>query len=141
MRLLSRFFFYAYGGLALAAGLWGAFGNPAIDFRILFRLDIHQFPPYTRINLADQYRFLRALEFGIGLYAFLFAREIFSLPKFNMLFLTMMTSGTLARIVSLVHEGRPSFAMCFFMVFELTGIIVISLYSYLHIYRQKLKNG
>lgn len=141
MKPLNYFFYYAYAGLVLAAGFWGAFGNPHLDFRILFHFSPDTLDAFARINLLDQYRFLRAMEFGFGLYCFLFTREIFRHRKFNILFLLTMTSGTLARIVSLLWEGKPSLPMCFFLGFEATGILVISIYSFQVVYHKKLRHG
>lgn len=136
MKPLNYFFFYAYAGLALLAGCWGVFGRPEVDFRVLFHLSLRSLTPFSATNLAAQYRFLRAMEFGFGIYCFVFRREIFSDNRFNLLFLATMISGTAGRILSVCEEGIPSLPMCFFLVFELAGIAVISLYSRKIIYRQ-----
>lgn len=141
MKQLSYFFYYAYAGLVLLAGVWGALGSPRLDFRILFHFSPDTLGAYARINLLDQYRFLRALEFGFGLYCFLFAREVFSNRKFNTLFLMTMALGTIARITSFWAEGRPSAAMCFFLAFEATGLVVIALYSFQQLYHKQLSHG
>jgi hypothetical protein len=141
MKQLNYFFYYAYAGLALLAGFWGAFGSPRLDFRILFHFSPDRLGAYARINLLDQYRFLRALEFGFGLYCFLFVREVFRNRKFNALFLVTMASATVARIVSFLAEGMPSAAMCFFLAFEATGFVVISLYSFQMLYHKQLSHG
>lgn len=138
MKGLSRLIFYSYAGLAVAAGFWGAFGSPRMDFGILFHLPVDSLDHYARVNLVDQYRFLRAIEFGFGLFCLFLVREIFSVPRYNLLFLATMTAGTCARIVSLVRDGTPSDAMCFFLGFELAGILIISVYSYREIYHKKL---
>lgn len=86
-------------------------------------------PDSTRIDLLSQYRFLRALEFGFGLFAILFRKEIFSDKKFNALFLIIMGSGVLARAVSIVVDGSPSAPNWFFGIFELVGVIIIYLFT------------
>jgi hypothetical protein len=138
MKALSHFFFYCYCGLAVAAGCWGAFGNPQIDFSVLFHFPVRSLDTYTRVNLLDQYRFLRGIELAFGMFCLAMTREIFSVPKYNLLFLAGMSAGTTARIVSLFAEGRPSAAMCFFLIFELAGIVVISVYSFHAIHHKKL---
>lgn len=129
MKRLSYFFFYTYVGLVLLAGFWGAFVYPRLDHLWLFDLDPNMLPEQTRVNLLSQYRFLRALELGYGLFAILFTKEIFTEKKFNTLFLLIMFSGVLARIVSLIVEGSPSGLFYFFLAYELTGVIVIYFYT------------
>lgn len=129
MKQLSYFFFYTYVGLLLLAGFWGAFISPQLDHIWLFDLDTSTLPEYSHINLISQYRFLRALELGYGLFAILFTKEIFTDKKFNMLFLLIMASGVVARLISLVAEGSPSWMFYFFLTYELVGVVLIYFYT------------
>lgn len=129
MKQLSYFFFYTYIGLILLAGFWGAFGNPRLDHIWLFNLDTNTLPEESSINMLSQYRFLRALELGYGLFAILFTKEIFTQKRFNTLFLLIMFSGVLARVVSWVVEGSPSRLFYFFLIYEMTGVVIIYLYT------------
>jgi hypothetical protein len=116
-------------GLILLAGFWGAFGYARLDHLWLFDLDPNTLPEGSRINMLSQYRFLRALELGYGLFAVIFTKEIFTQKKFNALFLLIMFSGVLARIVSLIMEGSPSRLFYFFLFYEMTGVVIIYLYT------------
>lgn len=129
MRKLSYFFFYTYIGLVIVAGFWGAFVNPYFDFRQLFQLDPNSLKEFSKINALSQYRFLRAIELGFGLFSILFVRQIFSEKTFNILFLVIMGSGVLARGISWVVDGRPSNLFLFFMFYELLGLIFILAYT------------
>ena len=129
MAFLNYFFFYTYIGLVVLAGIWGAFAFPHLDFSYLFSLDLDTLPEYTRVNLLSQYRFLRALELGYGLFALCFLKEIFSIRKFNLLFLAIMGFGILARIISWFVEGTPSGIFVFFLSYEALGWGIILLYS------------
>lgn len=129
MRWISYFFFYTYVGLVLLAGFWGAFINPYFDFNQLFNLDPYTLTDYSRINTMSQYRFLRALEFGFGLFSIRFIKNIFIEKTFNTLFLIIMGSGVLARLVSWVMDGDPSYMTKFFMIYELLGLIIIYAYT------------
>jgi hypothetical protein len=128
MKFTAYFFFYGYIGLVLLAGFWGAFVGADFDHRLLFNLDTSTLESDTRTNLLSQYRFLRAMEFGYGLFAILFTKEIFSIKKFNILYLAIMSAGVLARIVSIVDDGSPSALFYFFLIFEFIGVVVIYLY-------------
>ena len=130
MAFLNYFFFYTYIGLVVLAGIWGAFGFPHLDFRHLFSLELDTLSDYTQINMLSQYRFLRALELGYGLFALCFLKEIFSVRKFNLLFLSIMGLGILARIVSWLVEGAPSGLFIFFLSYEALGWGIILFYSF-----------
>jgi hypothetical protein len=128
MKFTAYFFFYGYIGLVLLAGFWGAYVGADFDHRLLFNLDTSILDSDTRTNLLSQYRFLRAMEFGYGLFAILFTKEIFSIKKFNRLYLAIMFAGVIARIVSIVDDGSPSALFYFFLIFEFIGVVVIYLY-------------
>jgi hypothetical protein len=129
MKKLNWFFFYTYIGLVILAGFWGAFISPKFDFNLLFSLDIKSLSEFESVNLISQYRFLRAIELGFGLFSILFRKEIFSIRKFNNLFLFIMFSGVLARVFSLFSEGIPSRLFLFFFIYEFIGLIIIYIYS------------
>ena len=132
MRSASHFFFYTYIGLVVVAGFWGAFINPYFDFRLLFGMDVAGLDGPQRINLLSQYRFLRALEMGFGIFALLFKKEVFNNHRFNLLFMVIMASGILARMVSIVADGLPNYLTLFFMSYELLGWIIIFFYTRNH---------
>jgi hypothetical protein len=111
------------------AGFWGAFINPDFDFRLLFDIETYTLPDFQRINVVSQYRFLRAIELGFGIFGLLFVKSIFSVKIFNQLFIFIMGAGILSRIVSIVMDGIPSWLMLFCLGFELVGVVVIYFYS------------
>ncbi|GAB3654188.1 hypothetical protein GCM10028791_24700 [Echinicola sediminis] len=130
MKFLSYFFFYTYVGLVTFAGFWGAFVYPALDFKLLFSLDVYQqLDGFAKTNLLSQYRFLRALELGFGIFSLYFVHSIFTLKPFNYLFLLIMGLGILARIFSWIFDGNPSLLTKFFMFYEAAGWICIAIYS------------
>ena len=129
MRSANYFFYYTYIGLVIIAGFWGAFINPGFDYRLLFDFDVQSLPDFQRINMISQYRFLRAIELGFGIFSILFVKNIFSEKKFNTFFIFTMSAGVLARITSIVMDGSPSLLMYFFLGFELIGVLVIYFYS------------
>ncbi len=129
MKVLSYFFFYTYIGLVAIAGFWGAFLHPSFDFNLLFDMDINQATDFQRINMLSQYRFLRALELGFGIFSFIYARQIFNEIKFNTLFLFIMFSGIMARVFSIFIDGVPGKLACFFLIYESIGVMLIFFYT------------
>lgn len=129
MKKASYFFFYTYIGLVVVAGFWGAFIYPELDFKILFNFQIKDLYDFERINILSQYRFLRGLELGFGIFALTFIKEIFSEKKFNRVFLITMGLGIMARIVSWLVDGNPGFLTKFFLFYEAIGWVLIFVYS------------
>lgn len=129
MRQASYFFFYTYIGLVIIAGFWGAFVNPVWDFATLFQFQINELDDFERINILSQYRFLRAIELGFGIFSLVFMKEIFSGRKFNSIFLIIMGLGIAARVASWIVDGNPSLLTKFFLFYEALGWVLIFIYS------------
>ena len=132
MKEVTYFFYYTYIGLVLLAGFWGAFINPYFDFQQLFDLNLNDLSSYSKTNVLSQYRFLRAIEMGFGIFSFYFTIEIFTKKEFNTLFLIIMGSGILARIVSLIVDGQPGTLSIFFMIYEFIALVLIVIYTRKH---------
>lgn len=126
LRRLAWVLFYGYVLLLVAAGAWGIVGA-RLDMRWLLGVDLAGLSPRTEADLLSQYRFLRAMELGFGLFALRFRREIFAPGPHNGLFLLGMGAGVLARLWSLGADGRPGTPMLLFLAWELVGVCVIGL--------------
>jgi Domain of unknown function (DUF4345) len=128
LRWASTILFYGYVALLILAGAWGViFGR--LDQSLLLSLDLHRLPPRVHADVMSQYRFLRAIELGFGLFAFLHRNDIFRLPAFNRLFLFTMAAGVVARVIGTVVDGSPSLAMYLFGGLELVGLVAIYAYT------------
>lgn len=128
MRLLAEICFYGYAGMLLVAGVWGV-AAARLDHKMLVGVDLAALERTVAANLVSQYRFLRAMEGGFGAFALLFKSEIFTVPRFNHLFLATMTAGVLARVISRIVDGRPRGIFDFFLIAEGVGALVIFLYT------------
>jgi Domain of unknown function (DUF4345) len=132
-RLANWVAFYAYAlFLVLAGGLAGLFVPEwgPLDFevyaRVVFRLDL---PAQDMASVLNQYRFMKSTEFGFGLFALLFRREIYTSRKFNRFFLGILFLGAAIRALSLAVDGTPHPAYIFFIGLEATIGLVILAYS------------
>lgn len=123
---MSLVFFFVYVALLIVAGAWGIVGA-RVDMHVLLQLHIHDLPDRTAANLLSQYRFLRAIELGFGVFALTNWRRIYSVRSFNRLFLSVMAAGVAARLVSLGLDGTPSWWMFVFLGWELVGVVLIFL--------------
>lgn len=128
LRWASTVLFYGYVGLLILAGAWGVvFGR--VDQSLLLGLHLDRLPDRVQADVMSQYRFLRAIELGFGLFAFLYRDQIHVVRAFNGLFLFTMAAGVLARGVSTIVDGQPSPAMFVFGGWELVGVIAIFTYT------------
>jgi hypothetical protein len=124
VRTAALLFFYGYVATLVAAGVFG-FLFARLDLHWFIGVDFNAFDDRTAANLGSQYRFLRAIEAGFGVFVLLHRRQIFSQAFYARLFLLAMGAGIAARIVGLVADGSPSRAMYFFLAYELVGIALI----------------
>lgn len=121
--------FYLYVGVFVFAGAWGAFGGASYDQKLLFHLDISIIDEIPRASLLSQYRFLRAVELFFGIWLLIFTTEIFTVKKFNWLFLLLLGGGVMARIISLIVDGKPLLLFYFFLGYEIVAFLFIWLYT------------
>ncbi|MFC4873967.1 DUF4345 family protein [Negadavirga shengliensis] len=126
---MARFFFFTYLGLVVLAGAWGMIGYVNIEFKMLMELDLHSLDERSRINMLSQYRFLRGLEMGFGIWALTFRDEIFHHQKWNVLFLFAMGMGIFGRISSWLLDGSPNWPSMFFLFYEAIGWLIIFVHT------------
>jgi hypothetical protein len=128
VRRLALVFFFGYVLILVVAGAWGVVGA-RVDMHLLLRVHLGDLPHRAQANLLSQYRFLRAIELGFGLFALRYWREIFRQRSYNQIFLIAMACGVGARLLSLALDGLPSVWMDVFLGYELVGLALIFLYT------------
>lgn len=125
MRLVTLAFFWGYVAMLVGVGGAGIFVARWELTRVL-RLPLATLAPEVRATLANQYRFLKAIELGFGAFCVVFRREIFAEPRVHALFLFVLFAGVAARALSIAVDGRPHVAYVAFTVLELaTGVLVL----------------
>lgn len=120
--------FLGYVLLLVLAGAWGVVGA-RVDFPVLLRLDLADLSGEAEANTLSQYRFLRAMELGFGLFALRYRHQVHTVADYNRLFLSVMAVGVVARVVGVVADGVPSAPMWVFLAWELVGVAVIFAYT------------
>ena len=124
MRRLALVLFVGYTATLVVAGLWGAL-LAQYDFPLILGLELDEIPDDAEATLLSHYRFLRAVEFCFGLFSLVYWRQIFSQRIPNVIFLTTMTAGGVARLFGLAFDGSPSGLVYVVLAWELVGAVVI----------------
>jgi hypothetical protein len=128
VKLLAWTLFWAYVVTLILAGAWGiAFAR--VDFPVLLHQPVDRLAVHGSANVLSQYRFLRAIEFGFGLFAVRYRAEIFTRYAYNRLFLSTMALGVAARGLSIAIDGLPTIPMLSFLGIELLGVVSIFTYT------------
>jgi hypothetical protein len=122
--------YYGYGlFLVLIGGVLGLFvprWGP-LDFEVFARAVFRTLTGEPLATTLNQYRFMKSMEFGFGIFMLLFRREIYTIPKFNRFFLAILFLGTAERVLSIAVDGRPHGAYIFFVGLETTiGLIILA---------------
>ncbi len=121
LALLARVLFWAYVATVLAAGFWGLVGA-RLDFPVLMGQQVGGLDHGAAANVLSQYRFLRGLEAGFGLFAVAYRRDILGGPSpVNRLFLAAMGLGIAGRLVGWAVDGRPRWVMLVCHFTEMAG--------------------
>ncbi|MGH9237099.1 MAG: DUF4345 family protein [Vicinamibacterales bacterium] len=128
MKALAILLFYGWSGALLLLGAVGMF-NGRWEIERIFALDLDALGQERTATLLNQYRFLKAVEFGFGLFCFIFKDEIFTRRVFNRLFLWVVFLGAGARALSLLLEGLPHWSLTGITVLEFVSGIVIALHT------------
>ena len=126
LAVAAQVLFYAYVLTLVVAGVWGVFGA-RLDFPDFMRQEVSDLDADAVNSVLIQYRFLRGIEAGFGVFALRFRREIFTDPTFNRLFLGWMGFGIVARLVGLAFEGWPQPVMVGALLGEIMGVNAITL--------------
>lgn len=128
-KVLNAVSFVGYVGAVFVFGLTGLL-FPQLDLKLLIGFDFGLVgPSYEAMtDILHPYRFLKALNVGFGVFAILFIKEIYTIPRFNYYFLGVILAGALARVLSLVVDGVPNMMLVWFTMLEF--FFVLSMFGY-----------
>jgi hypothetical protein len=130
---LNALAFWAYAlFLIFVGGLLGLFvprWRP-LHFEVFARA-IFPAPLGTEViaSTLNQYRYMKSMEFGFGLFAVIYRTEIYRSRRMNRFFLGIMLLGALERALSILIDGSPNPAYVGLTVIELLATTIIFSYS------------
>ena len=125
MKTLNYILFYGWAGALLVLGATGIFTS-RWELETIFQINLDAMGAEALGSMLNEYRFLKSIEFGFGLFCFLFRKEIFTIRLFNRLFLAIVFVGVLARALAIAVDGWPHWGLVAVTIFEfLTGVVVM----------------
>ncbi|MEP6999417.1 MAG: DUF4345 family protein [bacterium] len=125
MATLTQWFFWGYVGMLVGIGASGIF-IARWELTNFFKIPLDSLEKSAQATFLSQYRFLKGMELGFGIFAVVFRQQIFTLPAYHQFFLIVLFAGAGARALSMLIDGRPSNFFIVVTVFELvTGVLMI----------------
>jgi hypothetical protein len=118
LRVVARVLFFGYAAMLHGVGAAGIL-TARWELTSVFHVDHAAMSPLDGATLLNQYRFLKALELGLGVFCIVYRRRIFAEKSFNRFFLFFVLAGVAARSLSLVADGRAKWPFVAFLLLEL----------------------
>jgi hypothetical protein len=118
---------FLYSTALVVVGTVGIF-TPHWEFPTLFGIDPSGFSHDSQANLLNQYRFLKAVELGAGLFCFANRPSTLDGGRGSLLFLALVSAGIFARTLAWITDGRPSALFVGFLLFEVLLFVVFVLH-------------
>lgn len=123
---LATIFQLGYGLMLFFVGLYGIFHAPW-ELHTIFDLDPAAAGHAS--TLLSQYRFLKAVEGGFGLFCLWQRREILDGGPASVIFLAGCGFGVFARTWSWAVDGRPASMFIVFLVLEAITFALVWLHA------------
>jgi hypothetical protein len=104
------------------AGMWTA----SWELSTIFGLPAQSALPEHGATFLSQYRFLKSVEFGAGIFGLAWRQAILAGKPPVLLFLVIVGGGVLARAIAWMANGRPSWPFVTFLALEaLTFVLIV----------------
>ena len=127
LKFVAGFMVIVYGAMLCVVGITGIV-SVHWELTKVFMLDPTSWPDEVRATFINQYRFLKAVEFGAGLFCLTYWRSILIGEKASMVFIILVAAGIIARTIAWIVEGQPSMPFIIFLALEILVLAVVALY-------------
>ena len=116
-----------YSAMLLAIGAAGIF-SARWELTAVFGIDPSAWPLGTQATMLNQYRFLKSVELGAGLFCSAYRSDIMAGSRASAVFLAVVGLGVGARMLSWIVDGRPASLFMIFLALEACVFIAVSLH-------------
>ena len=118
---------FGYGAMMVVVGTAGIF-TARWELETVFHTGLSDWPQAAQATMLNQYRFLKAVELGAGLFCLLYRPAILTGGKASALFLAIVGLGVFARTLAWIVDGRPATLFVVFLILEACVFIAVALH-------------
>ena len=127
MRPVAYFAVVAYGLMLFGVGLVGIL-TARWELLTVFGVDTNAIVP-DEATFINQYRFLKAVELGAGLFCLMQRRQILDGERIAAWpFMVIVGGGVAARSIAWVADGRPSLLFLGHLALETIVLVIVALH-------------
>ena len=117
----------AYAVMLVGVGAAGIF-TARWELTTVFGIVPSAWPDAIQATMLNQYRFLKSVELGAGLFCLAYRPAILAGTRASVLFLSIVALGVGARTLSWIIDGRPSPLFITFLVLEACVFVAVALH-------------
>ena len=124
---------FGYAAMLVVVGAAGIV-SARWEFAAVYGIDPSTWSSDTQATMLNQYRFLKSVELGAGVFCLAYRRAIMDGGRAAAVFLTIVGLGVAARSFAWHVDGRPATAFIVFLVLEALVFVAVVLHL-------RIKNG
>jgi hypothetical protein len=118
---------FGYSAMLVAVGAAGIL-TARWELATVFGIDPSAWPADIQATMLNQYRFLKSLELGAGIFCFVYRPAILAGGRASAVFLAIVGLGVCARTIAWIVDGRPAPLFVVFLLLEACVFIAITLH-------------
>ncbi len=108
------------GSAGIVAARW--------ELATVFGIDPSAWSLTTQATMLNQYRFLKSVELGAGVFCLAYRSSIMAGGRASAVFLALVGFGVAARTLAWILDGRPATAFIIFLVLEAFVFVAVALH-------------
>jgi hypothetical protein len=116
-----------YSAMLVAIGAAGIF-TARWELATIFGIDPSAWPAAAAPTMLNQYRFLKSVELGAGLFCLAYRSKILAGTRASAVFLAIVGLGVAARTWSWIVDGRPGALFIAFLTLEACVFVAAALH-------------
>jgi len=117
----------AYSTMLVATGTAGIV-TARWELSTVFGIDLSAWPHDIQATMLGQYRFLKSVELGAGIFCIAYRKSIMGGDRAAAVFLAILFIGVSARTLAWIVDGRPAAAFIAFLVLEAIVFVAVALH-------------
>jgi Domain of unknown function (DUF4345) len=125
--MIATIFQLGYSAMLVAIGTAGIF-TARWELATVFGIDPSMWPAAAVPTMLNQYRFLKSVELGAGLFCLAYRSKILAGTRASAVFLAIVGLGVAARTWSWIVDGRPAALFIVFLALEACVFAAVALH-------------